>query len=740
MTSARPAVLAVVACALALCLGGGQGALAAPRAAHGGGPSQAVVAKRLVARLAKAHGQKARTRAALAIVRALHISVVTATGRPLSVAPEPGAAGRFALYDFELRGLGNALRRGPVTDLDGVAANLTKAGLALDASGRPFPPALLRTSLLGAVRQAVRRPARQRTLLPLVVRELGLRHHYDLGRKPPAALPLDPLQAWLIGADIEISVLRRLPAGGHPAAAGASIASASTAGPASLLVAPGAAATSSSLVGDCEKLTKASDDLKKRIEKAIGGKIHKSIAVQAVGMIYDKVTGVLGRKVTRWGIRNTPRWAVRGTYGTLKALNIAKPLIDALHGSLLALSVDVRAVREEVGPVHWLHGAGESGHQLTFEVKATMLDDYGEALVKCGGLAGFQMPPPGPIEGVPVAWTPAGGSAPLAPDMGTLDCGTVCVTKTGKDGIARLTFTPRSEKFPGIGMEREATGVMDGVALYQTAADSGLSAQLAQFATPKLGGIRWRVTYHKEPSLSLRMSVAYDESYANQRLGLAPFPIVDGGGNVVSTYWETAGSGAKHFALASDVPLAAIPAGQTGTAWSGLGALGWSGFAYEDLGEIQTCNDLLGPATVDERGSAPAPGRLVVDAVSKDPAVAPGITAVLHLPGLPAYTVSETTTLGADHGTCFKGTRSERRDYEWFLSALDEAEGVLGVSLAPDEHSSDTYRIGDWTPGGPPGGGADVYAYRDFPFSDVDEWGDTWPGRVRLELVAAPAP
>ena len=187
MTSARPAVLAVVACALALCLGGGQGALAAPRAAHGGGPSQAVVAKRLVARLAKAHGQKARTRAALAIVRALHISVVTATGRPLSVAPEPGAAGRFALYDFELRGLGNALRRGPVTDLDGVAANLTKAGLALDASGRPFPPALLRTSLLGAVRQAVRRPARQRTLLPLVVRELGLRQHYDLGRKPPQA-------------------------------------------------------------------------------------------------------------------------------------------------------------------------------------------------------------------------------------------------------------------------------------------------------------------------------------------------------------------------------------------------------------------------------------------------------------------------------------------------------------------------------------------------------------------------
>lgn len=733
MQSPRPAILAAIACALALFLVAGQGALASPRAARGGAPSQALVAKRLVARLARAHGQRARTRATLAMMRALHISVVTASGRPLAVAPEPGAAGRFALYDFELRGLGNALRRGPVTDLGGVAANLTRAGLALDASGRPFPPALLRTSLLAAVRQAVRRPRRQRTLLPLLVRELGLRHHYDLRRKPPAALPLDPLQAWLIGADIEVSVLRRLPAGGHRAA-GASTATASAAAPASLLVAPGAAATTSSLVGNCEKLGKASDDLKKRIEKAIGGKIQKWIAGQAVGMIYDKVTGVLGRKVTRWGIRNMPRWAVRGTYGTLKALNIAKPLIDALHGSLLALSVDIRAVHEEVGPVHWLHGAGESGHQLTFEVKATMLDDYGEVLVKCGGLAGFQMPPPGPIEGVPVAWTPAGGSAPLAPDMGTLDCGRVCVTKTGKDGVARLTFTPRSEKFPGIGMEREATGVMDGVALYQTAADSGLSAQLAQFATPKLGGIRWRVTYHKEPSLSLRMSVAYDESYANQQLA-GPITTIDG-----PSYWMTAGSGAMHFTLGADLPLAAIPGADGSGGWAGSAPLGWTGFSYEDLGQVHSCNDLLGPATVDERGSAPAPGRLVVDAVSKDPAAAPGITAVLHLPSLPAYTVSETTTLGADHGTCFNGTRTERRDYEWFLAALDEAEGILEVSLAPDEHSSDTYRIGEWTPGAPPGGGADVYAYRDLPFSDLDEWGDSWPGRVRLELVAAPAP
>jgi hypothetical protein len=169
-----------------------------------------------VTRLSKAGSTPARSKATLAIMRALHIPVVTASGKPVVVSPEPNAARRFALYDFELRGLGDAVARGPVTDLSGVSADLTRAGLTLDGRGKPFPTQLLRVSLLGAVKQAVHRPRAGRSLLPLIVRQLGLleRPRYDLaGRKVPKAIPLDGLQAWLITADIKISVLRHLSAG-----------------------------------------------------------------------------------------------------------------------------------------------------------------------------------------------------------------------------------------------------------------------------------------------------------------------------------------------------------------------------------------------------------------------------------------------------------------------------------------------------------------------------------------------
>jgi hypothetical protein len=113
---------------------------------------------------------------------------------------------------------------------------------------------------------------------------------------------------------------------------------------------------------------------------------------------------------------------------------------------------------------------------------------------------------------------------------------------------------------------------------------------------------------------------------------------------------------------------------------------------------------------------------------------------VLHADRLPSYTNVETERAEGEHVSCTNGTTTERRDFESFLGALDGAEDVSLVSLAPSEGASDTYRITGWTPGPPSGGGAGVYAYRDLPFTDVDEWGQTWTGHLRLELYATPAP
>jgi hypothetical protein len=689
--------------------------------------SQARLAKWLVARLARARGTAARAKATLAMMRALHISVVSSSGKPIAISPEPNAARRFALYDFELRGLGNAVARGPVTDLAGVSAELTRAGLTLDATGKPFPPKLLRAALLGAVKQAVHRPRSGRSLLPLIVRQLGLVKHprYDLARrKVPRAVPLDALQAWLITADMEISVLRHVSAGAHASSAAQTPRDPEARTLSSLRALLGPRTQPSSLAGNCEKLSKASEELSKKIERALGGKIQKWIEGKAVGMIYDKVTETLGRKVTRWGIRNLPRWAVRGTYTVIKHLNLAKPILDALHGVLLAFSVDVRAVHERLGPVHWLHSAGDSGHQMTFETKVTMLDDYGELLVKCGSLAGFKMPPKGPMEGVLVGWTEGEKTKPLWPDLGSVGCTVVCVTETGKDGIARLTFTPKQELIPGIGLEREETGIVTGTAAYQTAADSGIPEELAQYLTPKQGSSRWSVTYHEQPQLTLRMVDRHDESFTDQVKFENSFGEA-----------ETTGTGAGHFALSAVAPLQVVTATDGSSLFTGDAPINWDGFSYNDDNGGALCQDgHMGVISYD--GSAPSPGELIVDSVESEAGKPPPALKVkFHASVLPTFTVTQSFESGASQCAPFSNTVP----WHWWVGPQQAllSGGIVGSGSAT-ETSTSVYTVSGWQPGPATQSGEGLYAYRDFSYSGSDYLGQPYSGSMRLELQAEP--
>ncbi len=666
-------------------------------------------------------------------MRALHIPVVTASGKPVVVSPEPNAARRFALYDFEMRGLGNSFARGPSTALEGVAEELTKAGLTLDGHGRPFSARLLRASLLAAVRQAVHQPRSGRSLLPLIVRQLGLESHprYDLAsHKVPKTVPLDGLQAWLIAADIEISVLRHAPAGAHASQLqpASSPIEAQARALSSLRALLGPRAQSSSLTGNCERLTKASGELAKKIEKALGGKVQKWIANKGVGMIYGKVTKVLGLKLTRWGIKSLPRWAVRGTYNVVKAINIAKPILDALHGMLLAFSIDVRSGGERLGPVHWYHDPTEPGHQMTFETKVTMLDNYGELLVKCGSLAGFEMPPPGGVKGVLVGWTEAEATKPLWPDMGSVNCSTVCVTKTGEDGIARLTFTPKQELVPGIGLEREESGVLDGTAAYQTAEGSGIPEQIAQVLTPKQGSTRWSVTYHKEPNLTLRLFDQHDETFTNA----VEFENASG-------EQATTGSGSGHFAISANAPLQSVTTTDGTSFWTGDAPINWDGFSYHDDGGGSGCQDgKMG--LIDYDGSAGSPGELIVDSVAPEKgSPAPALAVTFHASREPSYLWTQTWHQAGSG--CADFSNSTRTD--WWTGppkALLGQNAVTEVAFENGEHASPTYRVGGWQAGPAVNTGEGVYAYRDFSYGGAGYLEQPYSGSMRLEVVASPKP
>jgi hypothetical protein len=648
--------------------------------------SVAARAHSLVAAVGRAHSPAAQGRAALALMRALRVAVERGDGRVLV---RGDVARHASLYDFELRALAAARARGervPVADL---AAALDSAGL--HRPGGKLTAALLARGLAAGVRDAVRHPRATSSLAGLALRELGLadRPRVDLA-KLRAGDALDPLQAELVLVGVaQMTYGRRAPAshgvGAHGSAA--------------------PLASASSAAGICDAVNAAKDLILSGGNDGLAGKLMKKVLVTIV------------KKSTL-------------TTKQQKALKLAEEIVDGLHGAALALSVAVHGEPESVGPAHYNHAAGEH-NVLQMRVRVEMLDDYGKALVKCGPLAGLKFPPKGGIPNVPMHWETTG----LA-KHGEVICGAGC-TQTDQDGVATLTLALKGEPIPGYGLEREDTGVADAIASYQSAFGAGLGdpSFWAQFATPKYGGVRWHVTWHEPPNLSLRASVAYDETYEDQHVGAGPIPTLDG-----SSFWETAGSGGMHFGLGADIPLAAGPGPGSSPVWTGSGPLGWTTFAYDDSGQVWSCGDLLGPATIDDHGTDPSPGDLGVDAVSIDQSAGQGVSVVLHANRLPSYTNVETERAEGEHVSCTNGTTTERRDFESFLGALDGAEDVSLVSLAPSEGASDTYRITGWTPGPPSGGGAGVYAYRDLPFTDVDEWGQTWTGHLRLELYATPAP
>ncbi len=496
----------------------------------------------------------------LSIMKALQIGVVTPAGKPLSLGAEPGAAGLFQLYSAELGPLGASVSRAPSLTLDDVGASLSRAGLALNSQGKAIPTSLLHDTLVAAAKDAVRHPAKPGSLMPLLVRQLGLSEHpsYDLAKSPVAAkIHLSSLQAWLLTSDVEISVLRHIRRSALRVSHLVTAAAAPAARPASAL-------------GDaCQKYTDLSDQLQKAEQQAAGGKLSKFVAGKIAGHFGD----LIQEAITEHFTRGVPPWVVGlgKSYleDTQQVLKLANTVLQGIHGSLLSASISVHTQNgiSSLPTVHWYHQPGEAGHQLTFSIVVEMLDNYGDTLIKCGDLAGFKFPPKGGIPGVKVLWEQAEGK--LTPDMGTLDCplaAIACNSTTNDQGVASVTFTPNTEVFPGVGLQLDAGGVMDGVAAYQTGAGGGMLGQIAQVLVPKYAGLRWRVTYHQEPKLSVRVVDEYDQTYTNQRV----------------SQFESTGTGSLQYSLSAVVPLARTTATDGTNVWSGTAPVNWDTFVYHD--------------------------------------------------------------------------------------------------------------------------------------------------------------
>lgn len=346
----RLAGVVIAGLALAVLLAvAGTGALASKSAPPSrSSASGAAVAKNLAARVARARSPKARYGALLTVMRTLKVGVFTPKGKPVVRAGRPYD---LYLYDFEVKAMAAGLGRKQVTTVDELAGRLSDGGV------RGLDPAKLGKALQGGVRAALKHPRSRSSLVPLLARELGRKRKpaNDLAKVPVDKLRFDPLQTFLVVADMAAGVNR-----GGGRASGRAVAAAG---------------------GPCDQ--QLLDVIK---EVMPFGKwtisIIKAVKDQAkiASLLIDMVHGsVLAFSV---GFTSTTPTSQASHYG------------PAGH-------------------------EGDASKPFDFGVKLVMRDQLPEFVISCGPLLGMKFPNKGPLPNVTVAWKDESAFGAPLDDHGT---------------------------------------------------------------------------------------------------------------------------------------------------------------------------------------------------------------------------------------------------------------------------------------------------------------------------------
>ena len=426
--------------------------------------SSAVLAEQFATRLSRAGSDADRYQVLLGVMNTLNVGVYTSEGRAVVRGAERGPRD-FYLYDFELEMMARSLGRKQTRGLPSLTKTLNL--IREPAGGQAFAPETVRDALLSGTRRLAQTPNDRFALPALLVRELALRHSppYDTLRDVPAQeLQFDALQAVLILSEVIVPVVRGVGPIGTPSGL-------DTDSPTTRLV------------------SEVVDEPAQRLRPA------GLLAAQ------QDTCQMLGDSITEgWSFG---KWLIALQKNLNDRLKFVAIGIDGLHGSVLAYSVEVHAMETAVGPTHYGHIS--PGKELRFRIQVVMLDDLGDLLVKCGWILGVKFPKKGPIPGVKVLWEQGEGNLKK---HGELQCGFICTTTTGVDGIATLVFKPKNEILPGIGMVKIESGAITGTALYLSA-EKNVLGFAAQLISPKEDSIRWLVERHKARGYKFKLQTAF---------------------------------------------------------------------------------------------------------------------------------------------------------------------------------------------------------------------------------------
>lgn len=628
-------------------------------------PSQAVVAKHLVSRLRAAHTLRSRQAALLTMMRALHLAVITPRGKVL-VRGGPDARYLY-LYTPELTAIAGGLARGETLSAGALAAKLGAAGIR--PGGKPLSAAAFRVGLAQAIRRVAGRPRSRSSLSGLIIRQLGLSAKQKVNlAAPPAAskLALDPLQTVLLLADVaDVSAKAR--AGQPRRRARAS---------------DRAAARASDLASGCQAI----DDTHKQ---------SKQVESYLLAGGEDGVAGFamkywLGGKLGDLLKSHYPK------YGALKKiLGPVEKALDLLHGGALAFSVKVQGSPELVSPpAHYPHGTSAPDQRMALHIKVEMLDNYGEDVIACGPLVGMKFPKQGGIPNVPMLW-----QYPELAKHGTIECPADGCKKTGQDGVATLTLNLKHEEIPGIGLEQYQTGNAEAIAQYQSAFGAGFTdaSGIAQYLIPKYGGVRWQVTWHAEPSLTLSVDSGLSANFTSPS--------------------ECCGSASYHV-----VGSAAVQQDEVSRTFIGTGPLNFMNYSWSQLGQPSVCVH-PGDQTMDTTSTGSVNGRMLVRALKVAPNGAdPGVTLDLDISQTPKEKLHR--VIHASASGCSESSY-DFTDQQW-SNSFRQLQNFAGRPTATGMEITGWHR-----------GTGNVYAYKDVTYSSPI-FGESGTAHQRLELLTSP--
>lgn len=534
--------------------------LAAPAQAAMRAPvvDQQAWAAQLAAGITHAGTPQARSSALLALLRAVGLGVYNShTGAVIVRGTERGVKD-FYLFDFEVGVLANTLNQRQTWGTADLAAVLGAVGVR--PAGGPVDPQVVRAVLRAGVQAAARRPTDPHSLIPLLVRALGLRHRpaYDmLTEAPDAALRLDALQVFLITADLLLPIVERWHA--HPVVRG------------NVTLSPGHTAVATSPRGwALQALRQAT--------ASRGPCTDIKHVMETIGDATGKGDPALSR-YTSWQMKG---WKALVKAAAIKAsealaLAIAKyeqfsdvidpaaPLVNALHDMLMSYSVGVErldsVLQAHEGPPGHKGAPPNAGKEIRFRIKVTMRDNLqaDEELINCAGLLGLDIkfPPPGAMSGVVVLWerthdlerygtvTLAKGWQRFCPRVG------FACSSTGPDGVATLVFRPKDETFPGMGIVSIEHGSVTGIALYQLSSGH-IPGQIGQVLTPKYEAIGWDIGRHAPLGFmfaGLALHIDWDPKRCEKETRCFGRPVASGGcddkdcDSVIKMHWDITLSG-----------------------------------------------------------------------------------------------------------------------------------------------------------------------------------------------------